>query len=246
MNTIGSNAEVQEFPLHDYYSMIYKRYDIMNRIFTFRQDEHWRFETAKYCVADKPKEILDLCCGTGDLALQLSSQVNNGTRITGYDFNQAMLAKAGEKIKERDIHNISLVNGDAADMPFSNGQFDAVTIGFGFRNLTYENPSAKKHVSEINRILRPGGKLYILESGVPGNGFVKFFYNIYLKIILIPLGGIISGNWKAYSYLANSSANFFSIEEISELLQNFGFKKPFTRKWLFGATNLVVAEKSNE
>ena len=237
------NSTTHGHPLHDYYSGIYRRYDIMNRLFTFRQDERWRYETARYCINDKPMEVLDLCCGTGDLALKLSSLGNADLKITGYDFNLDMLSQAERKIKSRKIQNITLIKGDAATMPFPDGKFDGVTIGFGFRNLTYENPKSQRHVDEIHRVLRPGGKLYIVESGVPDRAIVRFFYNLYLRTILIPLGGVVSGNWKAYNYLARSAANFFSIEEVSALLRNSGFKKPFTRKWLFGATNVVIAEK---
>ena len=224
---MSKNYESQEHPLHDYYSGIYRRYDIMNRLFTFRQDERWRYETAKHCINDKPEQVLDLCCGTGDLALKLASLAGNEVQITGYDFNLDMLSKAEKKIKARKITNIKLINGDAASMPFPDGQFDAVTIGFGFRNLTYQNANSDKHVMEINRVLRPGGKLYIVESGVPDKAFVRFFYNLYLQTILIPLGGLVSGNWKAYNpkikeHLRDLRVHYFRNSDLKNLLPENG------------------------
>jgi demethylmenaquinone methyltransferase / 2-methoxy-6-polyprenyl-1,4-benzoquinol methylase len=128
-------------------------------------------------------------------------------------------------------------------LPFPDKMFDCITIGFGIRNLTFENPNALKHIQEIYRVLKSNGKLIILESGVPSNRFINFFYKLYLKSILIPIGGLISGNWKAYRYLAHSSANFFNFGFLQNMLEKEEFALYEQQKFLFGATNILVFVK---
>jgi demethylmenaquinone methyltransferase/2-methoxy-6-polyprenyl-1,4-benzoquinol methylase len=128
-------------------------------------------------------------------------------------------------------------------MPFTDAEFDAITIGFGFRNLTFGNANSDKHLSEISRILKHGGKLCILESAVPRSSFIRFFYKLYLRMILIPLGGLLSGDWKAYRYLALSSANFYSEDEIRALLDENDLQVKRIRRFFMGAANLIVAVK---
>jgi demethylmenaquinone methyltransferase/2-methoxy-6-polyprenyl-1,4-benzoquinol methylase len=231
------------FPLNNYYSKIYKRYDLVNRLFTFGLDQNWRRKTAKLCIVKEPAQVLDICCGTGDLTLQLWAQSKGRIPITGYDFNRQMLDSAIAKSNSKRAQSITFIQGDAANLPFANGAFEAITIGFGFRNLTFNNPNSEKHLKEMIRVLTIGGRLYILESGIPENPFIRFFYNFYLKWILTPLGGLISGDWKAYKYLAGSSANFFNIDQVQEMLQNHGFRAIQRKTWFFGATQLIVAEK---
>lgn len=232
------------YPLNDFYSRIYRRYDLINRLFTFGMDVSWRKYTAARCLENKPGKVLDLCCGTADLALEVRKQ--SGEKhplITGYDFNEKMLSVAREKAEQKAYSGMQFLQGDAADMPFESGNFDAITIGFGFRNLTFENPHAEKHLTEMGRILRSGGYLLILESSIPQNQVFRFLYRVYLKFFLIPAGGLLSGNWKAYSYLANSSANFFSYEEVTAMLSNYGFGNFRQKRFFMGAANLLTAQK---
>lgn len=231
------------FALNEFYSRIYKRYDLINRLFTFGLDQKWRKITAKKCIESKPESILDLCCGTGDLILSLCKMRTGEENITGYDFNSKMLEVAQVKIDGKAQQKVTFLQGDAAAMPFENCSFDAITIGFGFRNLTFNNPNSNKHIEEMLRVLKPGGRLYILESGVPQNVIIRLFYNLYLYLFLIPLGALISGDGKAYWYLAHSSSKFYKIAEINNLLASFGFKKVLVKKFLFGAANLFVFEK---
>lgn len=231
------------YPLNHYYSKIYRKYDLINRIFTFGNDQKWRRYTAKECRKNNPKHIIDICCGTGDLCISLSRKIDYDANITGFDLNVQMLEMAEIKTKDRQIKNIEYVQGDVAEMPFEGASFDAMTIGFGFRNLIFENPNAKTHLKEIHRILKKNAALYILESSVPTNKFIRFCYTIYLKFILIPLGSLISGNREAYSYLANSSANFFDVEEVAEILMDNGFKLQSVKIFFLGASNLITAIK---
>lgn len=231
------------FNLNDFYSKIYKRYDFINKLFTFGLDKKWRRITEEECLKGNPKSILDLCCGTGDIALALSKAADNGVSIIGFDMNASMLQIADKKARTNNYSSLSFQQGDAGDMPFKDESFDRVSIGFGFRNLTFENPNKEAHLTEMYRVLKPGGKLLILESSVPKNLIVRMFYMIHLYAILIPLGGLLSGDFKAYWYLAHSSARFFSSSEIDTMLKNSGFKKCTFRKFLFGAANLITASK---
>jgi demethylmenaquinone methyltransferase/2-methoxy-6-polyprenyl-1,4-benzoquinol methylase len=232
------------YPLSEFYSGIYKRYDLINRIFTFGNDQKWRKITAEICLESKPDRVLDLCCGTGDLTFCIYKKSRGNIELTGCDFNLNMLGKAERKAKKKKFKDINFIHGEAAELPFSDYWFDCITIGFGIRNLTFENPKSLNHLKEINRVLKNNGRLIILESSIPENKVVRFFYNVYLKYILIPLGGLISGNWKAYRYLANSSANFFNFGHLKDILEKEGFTLRSHRKFLFGATNIVVFTKN--
>jgi demethylmenaquinone methyltransferase/2-methoxy-6-polyprenyl-1,4-benzoquinol methylase len=154
-----------------------------------------------------------------------------------------MLDLAKRKVVNEPYNDIRFIEGDVSEMPFSDNEFDGITIGFGFRNLTYNNSACQKHMSEINRVLKQGGRFYILESAIPRNPLVRVMYNLYLRLILLPLGGLISGNWRAYRYLALSSANYFSPDEIKSLLIRFGFIPESARSFFMGASNLIVAKK---
>ncbi len=162
------------FPLKTYYSKIYKRYDLVNRIFTFSMDERWRKITANECFKNHPQNILDLCCGTGDLTVKLAKKANGDSEVIGYDFSEHMLEIARQKLEKHHL-NVDLVAGDVAQMPFENDFFDSIGTTFGFRNLVYENENREKHLEEIYRVLKKGGQLVIAESSKPGSAFVRFF-----------------------------------------------------------------------
>jgi demethylmenaquinone methyltransferase / 2-methoxy-6-polyprenyl-1,4-benzoquinol methylase len=232
------------YPLNNFYSRIYKKYDLVNRLFTFGNDQKWRRIASDICLESNPKRVLDLCCGTGDLAFSLYKKSHESTEIIGCDFNLNMLSIAERKAKKHKLKDIKFIQGDASELPFSDRHFDCLTIGFGIRNLTFENPRSVDHLKEINRVLKKNGRLIILESSVPEKKFVRYFYNKYLNLILIPLGGIISGHWEAYRYLAHSSTNFFNFEFLKEILEKEGFTLSSHRKFLFGASNILVFFKN--
>lgn len=229
-------------PLQQYYSRIYKRYDLVNRLFTFGLDQRWRRDAIRLCLKGSPAQVLDLCCGTGDLAIGIAKMAKEA-EITGYDLNPHMLTLAIAKAKQQGFTQIRFIQGDAGAMPFAEGEFDRITIGFGFRNLTWQNPDADRHISEMSRVLRPGGKLLILESAVPPNALVEKGYRLYLRFVLVPLGGLLSGDWNAYRYLAGSSSGFYSFDILSEMLARHQFRLEMSKRYLFGSANLLTATR---
>jgi len=243
----------KDFPLHDFYGDIHGTYDRVNRIFTFGRDRAWRRRAAGELLQSKPERVLDLCTGTGDFALELARQSVQGSTevsLVGFDFSSEMLGEARRKQEKlqlsKSLPPLSFKEGDAGDMPFEDGQFDSMGITFGLRNLVYENSRAKRHLSEMNRVLRPGGQLVVLESSKPESPLWRVFNNIYLRFILPYLGGWISGNKKAYQYLASSSKNYYTVEKMGKILEAAGFFVVRSRSLFLGSVMLLVVEKRQE
>ena len=244
------SQHTSDFPLKEFYGNIYATYDRVNRILTFGRDVAWRRKAASECLQSKPGTILDVCTGTGDFILEVAGQANErdlAVTLTGYDFSGAMLKEAWHKLstlqKTEKVPEIEFIEGDVGRMPFQDDQFDAMGITFGIRNLVYENSNSERHLQELHRVLKHGGRFIILESSKPENHFWRLFNNIYLRFILPYLGGILSGNLKAYRYLAKSSRNYYSISEMEAILEDSGFRVVNGRSLFMGSVMLLVAEK---
>ena len=241
---------MKDFPLHSFYGDIHTSYDRVNRIFTFGRDRSWRKHAAYELLRSGPGQVLDLCTGTGDFVLELARQADQSAReikLTGFDFSSDMLKEARQKQAElyqgKNPPPIKFIEGDAGKMPFKDGHFDSMGITFGIRNLVYENSNASGHLSEMNRVLRVGGELVVLESSKPVNALWRVFNNFYLRFILPYLGGLISGNMKAYQYLATSSKNYYTREEMGKILQDAGFEMIRSRSLFLGSVMLLILEK---
>jgi demethylmenaquinone methyltransferase / 2-methoxy-6-polyprenyl-1,4-benzoquinol methylase len=240
----------EDFPLHEFYGDIYSTYDRVNRVFTFGLDRVWRRKAAGEVIQNKPARVLDLCTGTGDFIFEVADQAADlslESELTGFDFSIEMLKEAERKYtvwKGRGhFPEIHFREGDAAGMPFQDGYFDSMGITFGIRNLVYANSKADRHLSEINRVLRKGGQLVVLESCRPESSLWRLFNDMYLRFILPYLGGIISGNLKAYQYLARSSRNYYTISEMGSILGRAGFKMIRSKSLFLGSVMLLVLEK---
>lgn len=229
-------------PLQKMFSAVPRRYDIINRMFTWRLDELWRARAVKECLEDAPACMMDLCTGTGDLALRIASRAGAGTLIVGADFSLPMLEEARIKA-ERAGARIPFIPADASELPFKNGSFNAISIGFGFRNLTYRNPKRDRYLAEIFRVLAPGGRFVIVESSQPRFRLYGALVHLYVRTMVSFLGGIISGQRGAYRYLAHSSINFYGPEELCELLKGAGFVRVRYRLMLGGVAAIHVAYK---
>lgn len=226
METKHEQTEGDRRPLYGMFTRVPARYDLMNRILTFGLDERWRKKAASICLAAGPFRVLDLCTGTGDMILHLSRMSKNRNHdLHALDFSQPMLNLARKKAAKKATNPIHFAEGDVASMPYETGYFDAVSVGFAFRNLTYRNPLTADYLSEILRIIRKNGRLVIVETAQPNNRLLKFLFRLYLKVFVSRLGGWISGHQAAYRYLANSAIHYYTPPEIKDILLQNGFSR---------------------
>jgi demethylmenaquinone methyltransferase/2-methoxy-6-polyprenyl-1,4-benzoquinol methylase len=234
----------QTKPLHGMFTDVPPRYDLVNHVITWYLDTGWRRLAAATCLAGKPSRVLDLCCGTGDLALDLAGMAGKATKITGLDYSQPMLEIAAAKAKAAGLNKkVVFIEGDAAAMPFPDGHFDCVGISFAFRNLTYKNPHTAAYLAEVLRVLAPGGRFVIVETSQPPSRFIRWCYHLYLRAFVAPVGQLLSGNRGAYHYLAESARRFCNPRQAEELLLGAGFAAFEHRPLLLGATAIYVAVK---
>lgn len=234
-------------PLYKIFTAVPPSYDLINRLFTMRLDENWRIKAAKECLAGNPVKILDLCTGTGDLAIRLAKMSNEAQEITGYDYSEPMLDLAKRKAsKNKKLRPIRFLQGDAAAMPFTDGYFDAIGIAFAFRNLTFKNHDTPKFLSEIYRVLKPGGKFVIIESSQPQWPWLGGLFRFYTRFIVFPIGSMVSGNKSAYKYLSYSVIHYYQPEEICSLLTEYGFSEVTFKRLAGGISALHVAVKKDK
>ena len=202
-------------------------YDAMNRVMTAGLDRRWRRVTVEQVVRNGDR-VLDACCGTGDLAIAARAR---GADVVGLDFSEAMLERAGAKSTE-----IEWVRGDVLALPFDDASFDAVTVGFGVRNVDDLDAGLR----ELRRVLRPGGRLGILEITRP-RGVVAPFYRLWFDRVVPLLGKVLPGG-AAYTYLPASVRRFPGPEELAALLERSGFAAVRFRLFAGGIVALHVAE----
>lgn len=225
--------------VREMFSRIAPRYDFLNHFLSFELDRLWRSRTARVLqpiLERRDAVVLDLCCGTGDLAFALGRE--GKSFIIGADFSHTMLVRAQEKARSLSVsglsHAIPFLEGDALRLPFAAESFDLVTTAFGFRNLA----NYEAGLREIRRILKPEGTIAVLEFTEPARGLWGDFYRWYFRSLLPRIGGWISGERTAYQYLPNSVARFFRPEELADLMAAAGFEKVEQRVWTLGTLAL--------
>ncbi len=209
---------------------------------TLGMDKKWRNRAAHECLKSSPENVLDICCGTGDLAHSLSLIKHNNTKIIALDYSRLMLNVAvqkNESLKDKP----ALIIGDASRLPFQTECLSCVGISFAFRNLTYKNPKISDHLAEISRIIKPGGRFVIVESSQPKSALIRKLFHIYLRIYVAKIGGLISGNKGAYNYLAESATRFHTPDEIKDMLVKAGFSRVDYTPLFFGAVGIHIAVK---
>ena len=215
-------------------------YDFMNRIMTFGIDVKWRKKVVKMVKENQPDDILDIATGTGDFAIMLAGI--HPKRIVGLDISQGMLDVGVKKVKEKNLDNlIEMVLGDSENLPFADNSFDAVTVGFGVRN--FEN--LDKGLSEINRVLRPGGIFVVLETSQPEKFPFKQVYKFHSKYIIPLLGSLFSKDKKAYDYLPESAQAFPYGDAFNNILKKNEFISVEDFPLMFGAASIYRAYKKS-
>lgn len=225
--------------VREMFTAIAPRYDLLNHVLSLNVDRIWWRRAARtfaHVLARPDARVLDLCCGTGDMALALRRQAGAAKpAILGVDFSHAMLQRARAKF---DRQNAAAIEADALQLPFGDACFDLVVTSFGFRNLANYDAGLR----EIHRVLAPAGEVGILDFGEP-RGVLGKFYGFYLRHVLPGIGTLISGVRGPYQYLPASVAKFPAPEEMLERMRRAGFSDVYWTPYTFGIAGLFRATK---
>jgi len=215
------------------------RYDLLNYLLSFGRDRSWRKRAVKLLSPAPGSTILDLACGTGDLSLTIARRFPQTGSIIGMDFSENMLSLARKKFEQKKVAvPWDFRFGDATDLPLEDATVDGVTIAFGIRNVV----DVPKALSEFRRVLKPGGRLMILEFSPPQGKVFGPLFHFYFKRILPTVGGWISGKKEAYSYLPESVSAFYSVDQLCDLMEGAGLSMVKVKKYTFGVTVAYLAE----
>ena len=221
------------------FNNISKEYDLLNRVISFGIDISWRKKIVRILKTKNPTNILDIATGTADIAIELS-QIED-SEIIGLDISEKMLDVGRQKVTDRNLEDkVSLISGDAEDLNFPNNSFDLISIGFGVRNFQ----NLDKGLSESHRVLRDDGTLIILETSVPQNFIIKFFYLLFSRTFIPLVGSVLSKDKKAYKYLQKSAEEFPSGEKFIHILKSCGFKSVEIMPLMLGASSIYIAKKN--
>jgi demethylmenaquinone methyltransferase/2-methoxy-6-polyprenyl-1,4-benzoquinol methylase len=230
----GKKAEVEQM-----FDRIAPRYDLLNRVLSLGIDVSWRKRAIAYLKDAQPADILDVATGTADVAI-LMAKILKPRQIIGIDIANQMLELGRGKIAEQGLSEmISLETGDSERLRFEEGSFDAVTVAFGVRN--FEN--LEKGLSEMYRVMRPGGRLVILEFSKPYVFPIKQLYNTYFKYVLPLIGRLTSRDIRAYTYLFESVQAFPEGDQFTDILSKTGFQHPICERLTLGICSIYTATK---
>lgn len=214
-------------------------YDKLNHILSLNIDKGWRSKAVREIIdKDIPLNILDVACGTGDFTIEIAKKAAAGSKMTGIDLSEGMMSIGREKLAAAGIE-ATLEQGDCEALKYSEGTFDRISVGFGVRN--FENlPTGLK---EMHRVLKPGGKLVILELSVPSNAFIRWCYKLYFLKILPVIGGLISGERGAYEYLPASVLHFPAPDKFQAMLREAGFAEVKHKALTLGICRMYICKK---
>ena len=215
-------------------------YDRLTHLMSLNVDKLWRRYALREIVDGTVQQILDVACGTGDSTISIARAAGPGSRVTGVDISEGMMALVMRKAAHEGVHDrIRLQVADGENLPFEEGAFHRVTCAFGIRNFEHKELGLK----EFFRVLKPAGKVVILELSLPRNRVLLRFYDLYFLHILPWLGGLVSGNKAAYRYLPASVHAFPAPEAFCALMRDAGFKNVRQRSLSFGLCRMFVGEK---
>jgi demethylmenaquinone methyltransferase/2-methoxy-6-polyprenyl-1,4-benzoquinol methylase len=222
MGTINTNRESAQFAeqVQGMFGRVASRYDLLNSVMTAGLHHSWRKRAVDRAELRPGDAALDVCCGTGDLALELAGRVAPGGNVVGCDFSEPMLDLAREKASARGASGIRFEWADALSLPYDAGRFDAVTVGFGVRNLA----NLDRGLGEMARVLRPGGRLVVLEITQPTRPPLSTFFSLWFDRI-VPMLGTLSEESEAYSYLPESVRSFPGSRRLAESMDEAGLEQ---------------------
>jgi demethylmenaquinone methyltransferase/2-methoxy-6-polyprenyl-1,4-benzoquinol methylase len=221
------------------FAAIARKYDLLNHLLSLNIDRRWRKELVRRAGAKPKDRILDLCTGTGDVAIRFARN-NQVGEIVGVDLSEEMLRLAKRKtIANGFTRKIRFLRGDTINLPFDDDYFDVVTIAFGLRNIGRH----RQGISEMVRVLKKGGRLLILEFSPPRRDLFGTCYRLCLKTVIPAVGGIASGSARAYRHLSSSIAGFPKPEEVKLLMEEAGLKNVTFKQLTGGIAFIHVGEK---
>lgn len=233
-------GEQRAAKVHDLFAAIAPRYDLINDLQSLGLHRWWKRRVVQLADPGAATEVLDLCCGTGDLALAMARR---GSRVTGLDFSEPMLAVARKRSERAAAaspeRSVLWMQGDALQLPFSEASFDVVTIAYGLRNLA----SYERGIAEIGRVLRPGGKVLVLDFGKPDWAPWRAVYFAYLRLVVPIFGLCFCGNSAAYRYILESLQHYPAQRGVDLLLKQAGFSQTRICSFLGGMMSINVAVK---
>jgi demethylmenaquinone methyltransferase/2-methoxy-6-polyprenyl-1,4-benzoquinol methylase len=220
-------AEEKAQLVRDHFNTVAKKYDLMNTLLSFGIHHLWKRTAVKVMALKPGGRILDVCGGTGDLAVLAAAIIGVTGRVIVYDINRAMIEAGRNKIRGSLPENrLWYVQGDAEHLPFPDSYFDATMVGFGIRNVTHMD----KGFQEMFRVLKPGGKMMCLEFSKPTPPLFRRLYDFYSFYVMPLLGSIIAGSYKSYLHLTESIRTFVLPEKLTNMIEQAGFSRTITRK----------------
>ncbi len=239
-NIFHAPGEQRAAKVNDLFAAIARRYDLLNDVQSFGLHRRWKRRVIELAAVQPGNRALDLCCGTGDLALALARR---GAEVTGVDFSPAMLeiaeARRQNNFKSQ-ISNLKFTPGDAQQIPFPDGAFDIVTVGYGLRNLA----SWEKGLDEMHRVAKPGARLVVLDFGKPANALWRGIYFAHLKCSVPLLGWIFCGNADAYAYILESLKQYPAQLAVAARMRELKLVNVRVINFLGGAMAINYGEKA--
>jgi len=234
-------TDLKEKYVQSAFSKIAKRYDLTNSLLSFGLHHFWKNFTVSQLENVSEGEFLDICSGTGDLAIKTVEKLPGG-KVKALDFCKEMIDFGKAKAVKSGLNNkIEFIHGNAENLPFEDGCFDGTTVGFGIRNVKHIN----KAFNEMYRVLKPEGKAVCLEFSTPPSSLFKSIYLFYLSNILPVIGGLFGGDFDSYKYLSTSIKEFPNQERLKKIMEDAGFRDVKYHNLTFGIVAVHVGIKSN-
>jgi len=229
----------KEERVHHVFEKIYDNYDKMNSVISFQQHVRWRKDTMKRMNVRPGAKALDVCCGTADWTIALAEAVGKEGEVTGLDFSKNMLKIGEQKVKEQKLDQITLIHGNAMELPFPDNTFDYVTIGFGLRNV----PDYLQVLREMHRVVKPGGIAVCLETSQPTLIGYKQAYYFYFRFIMPIFGKVFAKSYNEYSWLQESARDFPGMKELARMFEKAGFANVSYKPYSGGVAAVHIGGK---
>lgn len=230
---------MQKEYVKDMFAGISKYYDFLNALLSLNRDTYWRSYAVSRLRPRLCRKILDICAGTGDVAIEIGRRKDFRGEVIAADFCEEMLAIGRQKVKRKGFGNIFFVHQDAEALTFGHDTFDGAIVAFGIRNI----PNIKAALGEMQRVVKAGGRIIVLEFSKPSNLFFRWLYYLYFLKILPVIGGIVSKKGGAYTYLPSSVLAFPERDEFASIMREVGMRKVLYKDLTFGIVTVYVGIK---